>query len=319
LLEFQQLRDGSFLRLESQVSFDGTNSEQNAITFPLRTYEIKAVEDVKPAITSVKNTLGTEIPNAGFTGDTAVTISGAASKGQNIELFDGTVSNGNVSVDLSGVWRKSLAGLESGRHLIIAKALYGSRFESDLRTFTIEPLTVPNPTITLSGWRIRGNLTSWPPTGLDAIGNTAVLTPQGGLKPYTFTSNSIVAKVDANGKISGEFNGTAIITVTDSARSSVNCTVVVSNVWGPHVTQLANFDANMTEMYRYGGRPILADGMALINRLYSPQSLGGWYWALESVDANTAKSFYPNGKLVYGPDKAKTLTAGAYYLLPLNL
>ncbi|TFF33554.1 hypothetical protein E3U47_24765 [Pseudomonas sp. RIT623] len=70
-----------------------------------------------------------------------------------------------------------------------------------------------------------------PRSGLDSIGNTAVRVATGGRAPYTYSSNnSAIASVTAQGKVVGERNGSATITVRDASGQSVSYGVQVSNV-----------------------------------------------------------------------------------------
>jgi hypothetical protein len=103
----------------------------------VRTLTIVPVE--APTLTSVKGSpSGDDIPEGGTTVETAVTLSGTASKGQNVEVFDGTTSKGQAMADKgTGVWSLLVSGLSESVHRFKAKALYGTGVESAMRTFTV--------------------------------------------------------------------------------------------------------------------------------------------------------------------------------------
>ncbi|QUE91288.1 hypothetical protein [Pseudomonas sp. SCA2728.1_7] len=100
---------------------------------------VTVIEDIAPTIVSVKGTIsGEDITEGGDTVETAVTLSGRAAKGQNIEVFDGTEFRGKASVDMaSGIWTKEVADLPVGLRKFKANALYGSQLESDSYSFNV--------------------------------------------------------------------------------------------------------------------------------------------------------------------------------------
>jgi YVTN family beta-propeller protein len=109
------------------------------VEFPVRTYTIKAIEDVRPEITRVEDSKGNEILPGGTTGDTSITLEGTAAVGQEVEIFDGATSTGKKpKADDKGIWTVELTGLTTTTHLFKAKALYGSGAESEVWTVIIE-------------------------------------------------------------------------------------------------------------------------------------------------------------------------------------
>ncbi len=93
---------------------------------------------VTPTITSIKDSKGVEIPHGGCTVDTRVTITGTASKGQQVDVRDGTASKGKAPVDpTTGSWTLIVANLSVESHSFTAKALYGSGQTSAPRRFTV--------------------------------------------------------------------------------------------------------------------------------------------------------------------------------------
>jgi hypothetical protein len=104
---------------------------------PARTLTVTAA--TAPTLTSVKGSpSGIEIPQSGVTEETAVTLSGVAAKGQKVEIFDGTISKGQATADITtGVWTLLVSALTVAAHSFTAKALYGVGESSVARTFTI--------------------------------------------------------------------------------------------------------------------------------------------------------------------------------------
>ncbi|WP_207848240.1 MULTISPECIES: hypothetical protein [unclassified Pseudomonas] len=96
-------------------------------------------QEVAPTITSVKGSpSGIEIPNGGTTVETAVTLTGMAAKGMQVEVFNGTVSKGKAIANPSnGIWTLLITGLAVATHNLHAKALYGSGQTTAKRQFYI--------------------------------------------------------------------------------------------------------------------------------------------------------------------------------------
>ncbi|RON45625.1 hypothetical protein BK665_29905, partial [Pseudomonas frederiksbergensis] len=90
---------------------------------------------------------GVEIANGGITVETAVVLTGAAAKGQKVQIFDGTVSKGEATADATtGIWTLTVSGLTVAAHIFTAKALYGSGATSAARTLTVTAATAPTIT-----------------------------------------------------------------------------------------------------------------------------------------------------------------------------
>jgi hypothetical protein len=91
-----------------------------------------------PTITSIKDSKGLEIPQGGTTGDTSVTITGTASKGQRVDVLDDITSKDKPTAHpLTGIWTSKVSGLSITTHSFTAKALYGAGPASPARTFTV--------------------------------------------------------------------------------------------------------------------------------------------------------------------------------------
>lgn len=142
IAELKQLKDGSALTITFKAGLDGTQTEANAVTFAAKVYTMKAAADIRPVISSVRDSWS-EISPGGTTYDNSVTVSGTATASQQVELFDGATSKGNASVDTGGNWSAPLSGLALGTHSITAKGLYGSGLVSAARAFNKAAQTAP--------------------------------------------------------------------------------------------------------------------------------------------------------------------------------
>ncbi|VVM58672.1 Ig-like domain repeat protein [Pseudomonas fluorescens] len=105
---------------------------------------LTVTEDIAPTIDSVIGTVsGDEIPQNGTTVETAVTLSGVAAKGQQIEVFDGTNPKGKATADPeTGIWELLVTGLSVATYNFKAKALYGTGSESSTWKITVSPAVI---------------------------------------------------------------------------------------------------------------------------------------------------------------------------------
>ncbi|WP_460118963.1 Ig-like domain-containing protein [Pseudomonas sp. H3_G09] len=119
----KDLGHDSDLEIHFKAALTLSQVEADAIVGPVKRYRVKAVEDVAPTITSVKDSKGQDITNGGTTVDTTVTLSGVAAKGQKVEVFDGPTLKGSDTADAtSGAWIVPATGLGAGAHSFTAKA-----------------------------------------------------------------------------------------------------------------------------------------------------------------------------------------------------
>ncbi|MBV4474919.1 Ig-like domain-containing protein [Pseudomonas botevensis] len=110
----------------------------------IRAFSVK--QAIPPTIDNVTDTWGNVADN-GITFDRSVTVSGKASPGQNVQLFDGaTPLPAPTPVDGQGEWRQTLSNLGLGAHAIKVRALYGQQPESALRHFTVAQAITPDIT-----------------------------------------------------------------------------------------------------------------------------------------------------------------------------
>ena len=139
------LQHGRIVTITFRVNFGKVADLTQAVTFPLREYTVSAVVDEKPAITSIKGaSSGVDISNGGTTVETAVVLTGLASKGQKVDVRDGTVSKGQPTADATGVWSLTVSDLSVDPHSYTATALYGSGQTSEAWTFTVIALVAPS-------------------------------------------------------------------------------------------------------------------------------------------------------------------------------
>lgn len=143
-----QLGHGTTLTLKYLVALDKSNIETNAVKFPDRVYTIKSVELVVPTLDRVLDSNGEEVLEGGWTVSTSLTLSGTASKGLDIEVFDddgsSTVAKGRATADpLTGIWTREVTVAE-GKHRLFARSLYhGGEVDSGARSFTVAAEVAP--------------------------------------------------------------------------------------------------------------------------------------------------------------------------------
>jgi len=135
--ELKALRDGSSLALMFKAALGQSTVESEAVEFPVRTYTIRALVEVRPDITRVEGSKG-EISEGGETEDTTITLTGTASLGQQVQIKDGTTIIKDATADASsGIWTLVISGLAEGWHIFTAIALYGSGQESIPRSLEV--------------------------------------------------------------------------------------------------------------------------------------------------------------------------------------
>ncbi|QXI19357.1 hypothetical protein [Pseudomonas hamedanensis] len=265
LIDLQKLQDGSELTVIFKAGLGGSAVEGEAVSFPLRTYIVKTVEDVKPEIGKITgSTNEAEIPQGGVTVETAVTLSGVAAKGQKVEVFDGNVSKGQATAHATtGVWTLLVTALAVAAHSFTAKALYGSGASSAAWTLTVTAATAPTLT------SAKGS-----PSGVEI--------PQGGVTVETAVTLSGVA---ANGQKVEVFDGTV-----PKGQATAHAT---TGVWTLLVTALAVAAHSFTAKALYGsGASSVARTLTVVTPLIIDERdvlLTGPKWVfLDPVDAPVA-------------------------------
>ena len=123
---------------------------------------------------------------------------------------------------------------------------------------------------------------------------TKTVSPSNAVTSYTWSSsNTSVATVDSNGKVTAKKAGTATITVKTSNGKTANCKVTV-NLPTPQITSLANTTGGIKISWNK------VDG-AYGYRLYYKPASGGW----KRFKDTTATSFTDSGVV---PNKTETYT-----------
>ncbi|WP_214512644.1 hypothetical protein [Pseudomonas brassicacearum] len=193
---------------------------------------LTVVAALKPVISSVKGQpSNAEIPNGGNTVETSVTLSGTATAGMSVEIFEGDVSKGTF-VATGGTWTTTAIAVAVGERSFTAKAKYGAEPVSDARTFRVSdspPLIVDPTTMLLDGIKF---FQSYGLAQREAPNNTGTRTPTGGVSPYRYTSlDPQTASVSDEGKVTGLRNGETTIVVEDSVGAVRRYPVVVQNIY----------------------------------------------------------------------------------------
>ncbi|WP_248747787.1 hypothetical protein [Pseudomonas sp. MWU12-2037] len=146
--DLRGLRDGSTLTLVFKASFNQSTEVGQATTFPSRTYTVKSIELIRPTLDSVKDASDEEVSEGGLTLSTTLKLSGHASLGQTVEIYDGSgstaVSKGQAIADVNtGRWTKEIT-VEIHACRLYAKALYpADSIYSTVRNLTVVPVVEP--------------------------------------------------------------------------------------------------------------------------------------------------------------------------------
>jgi hypothetical protein len=192
-----------------------------------------------PAITSVKDSKGVDIPQNGTTVDISVTLTGTGTANREVEIFDGVTSKGKRSVDAIGVWTYTDTALTVAAHSFKAKADYGSGTESAVRTFTV--VTEAAPVIT------------------SVLDSKDVAIPQNGLT------------VDPNVKLSGTATPNLDILIFNNGVSTGGrATADAQGKWNRNLTGLALGECNLTAVAQYGSGPESAVWKVIVTALVAP-------------------------------------------------
>ncbi|WP_052269112.1 hypothetical protein [Pseudomonas fluorescens] len=109
-----------------------------------------------PTITSVKDSKGQAIINGGITVDTTVTLSGAAAKGQKVEIFDNKANGQVVVSSAAGNWTFTASPLDLGPHSFTAKGLYGNEQISPPHVLTVKAADILIKTFGPTGPLVNG-------------------------------------------------------------------------------------------------------------------------------------------------------------------
>lgn len=231
------LKDGEKVTVTFKVNFAKVAEESTAVSFPVRTYTVRTVEDVKPAITSVKDSKGVDIPNGASTVDTAVILRGTATKDQQVEIFDDATSKELATVDSNGAWTHMVAGLEVAAHSFTAKAKYGIGQSSALWVVKRVALQIDESLMIIDGIHLFAAPPPYTPKVQRGTyvppGAIRVRTATGSALPFSYSvENTNIATINSTtGQVTSAGNGTTRVTVTDANRAYVSYQVKCSQVY----------------------------------------------------------------------------------------
>jgi hypothetical protein len=125
--DIKDLADGTDLELHFKAALSLSPTETDAIIAPVKRYKILAVEDLKPTITSVKDSKGIEIEQNGVTTDPNIKVSGTATRNQSVLIRNNGVSTGVSAIaDDQGNWNGGVTDLPDGDCTLTAVAQNGS-------------------------------------------------------------------------------------------------------------------------------------------------------------------------------------------------
>lgn len=161
----------------------------------------------------------------------------------------------------------------------VAREGQPSRVSPALNLQVLNALGIVLSPLELNGLSIK--VEGWKATSTVSVGNTATRVASGGVPPYTYASNNpTVATVNAAGLVTGNRNGTAVISATDLRGTQVSYPVRVSNVyrlvhnWGP-----VNHHQAVAWMNSLGNaEPCSGRAVADLQRVYGRTLVTGGYW-----------------------------------------
>lgn len=152
---------------------------------------------VIPEITSVKDTYGEEIANGATVTHDNVILTGKASKGLAIEIFDGTSSKGIAPVNANGAWEIHVKALAFGLRSLTAKGNYGDNPVSTARTLVVAHALVPVITAVTDS---KGNLIPRDETTVDTnVTLTGTATANRDVKIFLGTTPVGLSPINADG------------------------------------------------------------------------------------------------------------------------
>ncbi|NWB89452.1 hypothetical protein [Pseudomonas gingeri] len=149
--QLEELGDSTPLTVQLKIKFNGSSSEDAATAFPLRAYTVRAIELITPTLDSVKDAGEVEIPDGTTTVSLTLKLTGTASKGQKVEIYEGTGNGAALKGDATanantGIWTKDIT-VDIGSRRLYAKASYPvSPVFSNVRLLTVVEVVVPTLT-----------------------------------------------------------------------------------------------------------------------------------------------------------------------------
>ncbi|MHA6789435.1 hypothetical protein ACWA6H_17295 [Pseudomonas bijieensis] len=215
-------------------------------TSPSEILNIRIGVQAIPTLDNVKDANGEEIPEGTDTVTTSVSVNGTASKGRDVEIYDGNgasaVLKGTATADpVTGIW--SLAGIavDERGHRFYAKALYntGGTPYSNVRLFTVVPAVTPRITSVKD------------PQDKD-IGNGA-----------TTTATTVT--------LSGKASNNREVEIFDGTISKGTAPVNANGDWSKQVTGLSEATHSFTAKGLYGTEPVSVARTLTVTAIVEPR------------------------------------------------
>ncbi|OLY76816.1 hypothetical protein AU074_03335 [Pseudomonas sp. ATCC PTA-122608] len=182
-------------------------------------------------------------------------------------------------------------------------------------------LVIEQTQMHLNGFSLK--VPDWPKTGEDSINNTRTRTASGGVPPYQYSSSdTFIASVDSvTGKVTGNRNGSVIVTVSDSNAAELTYSVEVSNVWRLNINEtLMTAPESIEWMESIGGTSIY-DAIFYtvgydVGRVYQPLPFREhFYWLCSIGWLPEHFAFLHRGQFYFGMARDQYLPA--WCLTPL--
>ncbi len=210
-------------------------------------WQVSVTESVAPVIVTISDSKSGEIPHGGVTVDTRVIITGTASKGQKVEVFDGITSQGQTSANpVSGVFTLEISELSPTVHSFSLKGLYGAAPVTGERTLTVVTPVVPVITLLIDRHGIEvADGDTIVNTWIDLVG-----TGSAGLEVEIFVGLVSMGKVAVNARGGWEYRVSGLQSVAHSLtaqatydRNLVSAPrhIIVAHALVPVITTLKDF------------------------------------------------------------------------------
>ena len=227
---FQQAGDNPNTLIQYRVTDQLGNSNQSSTKcLDIHLEQVLII----PTLVSVTDADDNEIPNTESTYSTTLRLSGKASNGKEIEVYDGSgagaVPKGKATADgTTGEWKREIT-VPVGLRRLYAKSLYhSSNVYSNVRTLNVvEPLSIDPSEMTLDSLNYyKAPWTRRQPEVIDEQMRSA----SNGIPPYAYTSSdpAVATVVTSTGVVRGVRNGSATITVRDAGGRTASYPVTVS-------------------------------------------------------------------------------------------
>jgi hypothetical protein len=239
-----------------------------------------------------------------------------------VEIFDGQTFKEKVPVNDDGSWSATLSSLSLGSHSLTARS--ASITSTPPRTFAVEaplpPLVLDESPVSLQT-KLYMLTRETKPMALPTFpgGSTVIRTPSGGRPPYTYTSsNAAVVNVSTSGLASPRANGSAMITVGDSAGQSKSYLITVSNVYTAEFIGSYIYRGAVEYQRPQGKLPPLAelwDIAAQYQGRWPTEANAGvdipndWYWTADFSHSTPVGAFYWRGVPTTGQRQADIVNA----------